>query len=73
MNAADAHLAKDPVMAGLIERFGGPLVHEEDGEPDDSRRLIRPYGLINHLTSKDRLPPICTAHCCGRSPASSSP
>ena len=33
MNAADAHLAKDPVMAGLIERFGGPLVHEEDAEP----------------------------------------
>ena len=27
MDAADAHLAQDPVMAGLIERFGGPIAH----------------------------------------------
>ena len=33
MNAADAHLAQDPVMAGLIERFGGPLASDEDAEP----------------------------------------
>ena len=33
MDAADAHLAQDPVMAGLIERFGGPIAHEEDAEP----------------------------------------
>ena len=33
MNAADAHLAKDPVMAGLIERFGGPIARTEDSEP----------------------------------------
>ncbi len=32
MDAADAHLAKDPVMAELIERFGGPLPLE-DAEP----------------------------------------
>lgn len=33
MDAADAHLAKDPVMAGLIERFGGPLAQGEAEEP----------------------------------------
>jgi DNA-3-methyladenine glycosylase II len=33
MDAADAHLAQDPVMAGLIERFGGPIAHDEDSEP----------------------------------------
>ena len=37
MEAADAHLAKDPVMAGLIEEFGGPLSVEADsrGRPAD--------------------------------------
>ena len=33
MDPADAHLAQDPVMAGLIERFGGPIAHAEDSEP----------------------------------------
>jgi len=33
MDAADAHLAQDSVLAGLIERFGGPIAHEEDGQP----------------------------------------
>jgi DNA-3-methyladenine glycosylase II len=37
MEAADAHLAKDPVMAGLIDDFGGPLPLERDsrGRPAD--------------------------------------
>ena len=37
MEAADAHLAQDPVMAGLIEDFGGPLPLEHDsrGRPSD--------------------------------------
>ena len=33
MDAADAHLAQDPVMAGLIERFDRPIAHAEDAEP----------------------------------------
>ena len=59
MNAADAHLAKDPVMAGLIERFGGPLVHEEDGEPRTDLSLTAAADLHRCML--------------GRSPASSSP
>ena len=37
MEAADAQLAKDPVMAGLINDFGGPLPLEHDsrGRPAD--------------------------------------
>jgi DNA-3-methyladenine glycosylase II len=37
MEAADAHLAQDPVMARLIEDFGGPLPLEHDsrGRPSD--------------------------------------
>jgi DNA-3-methyladenine glycosylase II len=37
VEAADAHLAKDPVMAGLIDDFGGPLPLERDsrGRPSD--------------------------------------
>jgi DNA-3-methyladenine glycosylase II len=33
VNAADAQLMKDPVMAGLIEDFGGPLAEESDRRP----------------------------------------
>jgi DNA-3-methyladenine glycosylase II len=47
MNAADAHLAKDPVMAGLIERFGGPLAPEAD-EP-----VVDLYGaLLRSITGQ---------------------
>jgi DNA-3-methyladenine glycosylase II len=35
LNAADAHLAKDPVMAGLINAFGGPLPEESRSRPAD--------------------------------------
>jgi DNA-3-methyladenine glycosylase II len=42
MNAADAHLAKDPVLARLIEDYGGPL----DGEPDFARRPPDVYGAL---------------------------
>jgi DNA-3-methyladenine glycosylase II len=35
LNAADAQLMKDPVMAGLIENFGGPLVEESIRLPHD--------------------------------------
>jgi DNA-3-methyladenine glycosylase II len=37
MQAADAHLSHDPVMAGLIQAFGGPLPLEHDsrGRPAD--------------------------------------
>jgi DNA-3-methyladenine glycosylase II len=37
MEAADAHLAKDAVMAGLINDFGGPLPleHDSKGRPAD--------------------------------------
>jgi DNA-3-methyladenine glycosylase II len=37
MEAADTHLANDPVMAGLIEGFGGPLPldHDSRGRPAD--------------------------------------
>jgi DNA-3-methyladenine glycosylase II len=35
LNAADAHLAKDPVMAGLINDFGGPLPEESRSRPTD--------------------------------------
>lgn len=35
MNAADALLKKDPVMAGLIEDFGGPLPEESSRRPPD--------------------------------------
>jgi DNA-3-methyladenine glycosylase II len=35
LNAADAHLAKDPVMAGLIKDFGGPLPEESRSRPTD--------------------------------------
>lgn len=35
MNAADALLKKDPVMAGLIEDFGGPLPEENSRRPPD--------------------------------------
>jgi DNA-3-methyladenine glycosylase II len=33
LNAADAQLSRDPVMAGLIEDFGGPLAAESDRRP----------------------------------------
>jgi DNA-3-methyladenine glycosylase II len=33
VNAADAQLMKDPVMAGLIENFGGPLAEEPERRP----------------------------------------
>lgn len=35
MNAADSHLAKDPVLAGLIDDFGGPLQEENSRRPPD--------------------------------------
>jgi DNA-3-methyladenine glycosylase II len=37
MQAPDAHLSEDPVMAGLIEDFGGPLPleHDSKGRPAD--------------------------------------
>jgi DNA-3-methyladenine glycosylase II len=35
LNAADAHLARDPVMAGLITEFGGPLGEENSRRPSD--------------------------------------
>jgi DNA-3-methyladenine glycosylase II len=40
LEAADAHLSRDPVMAGLINDFGGPLA-------DDSRR--RPAEVYSAL------------------------
>lgn len=47
MDAADAHLSKDPVMAGLIERFGGPL------DRDESRRPADLYGaLLRSITGQ---------------------
>lgn len=41
MDAADAHLAKDPVMAGLIERFGGPLPSQHEPRTDLYGALLR--------------------------------
>jgi DNA-3-methyladenine glycosylase II len=35
LNAADAQLSRDPVMAGLIENFGGPLAEEPDKRPPE--------------------------------------
>jgi DNA-3-methyladenine glycosylase II len=37
LHPADAHLSQDPVMAGLIDGFGGPLSLEQDsrGRPPD--------------------------------------
>jgi DNA-3-methyladenine glycosylase II len=37
LQASDAHLSKDPVMAGLIQDFGGPhpLEHDSRGRPPD--------------------------------------
>jgi DNA-3-methyladenine glycosylase II len=41
LNAADAHLMKDPVMARLITDFGGPLAHEEREARDVYSALLR--------------------------------
>jgi len=41
MEAADAHLAKDPVMAGLIEAFGGPLSDGREPRTDVYGALLR--------------------------------
>lgn len=51
MDAADAHLAKDPVMAGLIQSFGGPLDRDENGS---SRRPAADlYGaLLRSITGQ---------------------
>jgi len=35
LNAADSHLSQDPVMAGLITKFGGPLPEESGRRPTD--------------------------------------
>jgi DNA-3-methyladenine glycosylase II len=35
VNAADSHLSQDPVMAGLITNFGGPLPAESRRRPTD--------------------------------------
>jgi DNA-3-methyladenine glycosylase II len=46
LNEADAQLHTDPVMAGLIDDFGGPL-------PDDSGERADVYGsLIRAITSQ---------------------
>jgi DNA-3-methyladenine glycosylase II len=48
VQAADAHLARDPVMAGLISDFGGPLA--EDTAP---RRPPDLYGaLLRSITGQ---------------------
>jgi DNA-3-methyladenine glycosylase II len=48
VDAADAHLSKDPVMAGLIERFGGPL-----GPEAHDRRPADLYGaLLRSITGQ---------------------
>jgi DNA-3-methyladenine glycosylase II len=41
LDAADAHLAEDPVMAGLIDDFGGPLHVNSDERADVYSSLIR--------------------------------
>jgi DNA-3-methyladenine glycosylase II len=41
LQAADAHLMKDPVMAGLIEDLGGPLPLEEERRADVYSSLLR--------------------------------
>ena len=43
MKPADAHLARDPVMAGLIAEFGGPLAEEPPARrpPDVYGALLR--------------------------------
>ena len=47
MDAADAHLSQDPVMAGLIERFGGPL-----GPEDDEPRTDLYGALLRSITGQ---------------------
>jgi len=47
VNAADAHLSKDPVMAGLITDFGGPL------EEESARRPAEVYSaLLRSITGQ---------------------
>jgi DNA-3-methyladenine glycosylase II len=41
LNAADAHLSRDPVMAGLITDFGGPLPEFDGARPDVYSSLLR--------------------------------
>jgi DNA-3-methyladenine glycosylase II len=41
LNAADAHLVKDPVMAGLIDDFGGPLPELDGARADVYSSLLR--------------------------------
>jgi DNA-3-methyladenine glycosylase II len=48
LQAADAHLMRDPVMAGLIEHFGGPLAG--DGEPRRPREVYS--ALLRSITGQ---------------------